>query len=98
MHDEPRQLPDVVAVLVTDQQCVHVSHRQTNGVEPTQQPAHADPAVDQQDRSRRPHEERIPGAATPETRYRQQPLHSYSVSRRQAFAYVVQGTLTAARR
>ncbi len=40
----------------------------------------------------------FPGAAAAETRYCQQPVLSESVSRRQASACVMQGTLTAARR
>jgi hypothetical protein len=87
----------VITVLMADQKRVHVRHAKPDTVKRAQQPAHANPAVDQDDRSCRSQQERVARATAAETRNCKQPVVSESVRRLQASACLVQVTLKAAR-
>jgi hypothetical protein len=68
LHDKTRQLADVVAVFMADQQSVYIRHAEPDAVQRTQQPPYANPTVDQQNRSCSAQQERVSRAATAETR------------------------------
>jgi hypothetical protein len=82
---------------MADQHGVDIRHVEPDAAHRTQQLAHANPAIDQQDRSPGSEQERVSRAAAAETRNFQHPVLSEPVPRRQASALLVQGTLTAAR-
>jgi hypothetical protein len=63
LRDKTRQFPDVVAVLMADKQRVDVRHAEPDTVQRTQQSPHANPAVDQQNRSCRSQQESVSRAA-----------------------------------
>ena len=96
LPDEAWQLPNVVAMLVADQERVYVCHAEPDIVQRSLQLAHANPAVNQKDSTCCSYQECVSRAAAAETRNCQQLVLSGQGLGRQVSALLVQGTLTVA--